>query len=298
MDERILRLMEGAYEQHTHAAPSILTCRDTILEIAREAKAYKMKGVVYKDIHFCTAPQASIVMEALPGINVIGGVSLFVTNGGLNPWAVEASFKVGGKVVWMFTLDSAFQISQFTRPGYPFPPQHNRNMLVDIESGGYTIFKEGTSELKEEARAIVSLCKEYDGVLETSHLSPEEALAIVREGKDQGLKKMVLTHANSQFTPYTVEQQKEFVRLGAVVNYCFEPYLPHGGKGAAPLSGLAETIREIGVENVVLGSDASAPIWPSAIECIRMFIAGLLANKFTEEEVAQMVKTNPDRLYT
>jgi hypothetical protein len=37
----------------------------------------------------------------------------------------------------------------------------------------------------------------------------------MQEGKKQGLKKMVVTHANSPFTPYTWEQLRTFMELGA-----------------------------------------------------------------------------------
>ncbi len=220
---------------------------------------------------------------------MVGGVTLSACLGGVNPFAVEASFKMGGKVVWMFALDSAFQVKQMFEPGYAFPMEHNRNMLVPLELGGYSIFKEGTEELIDEAREIVSLCKKYDGVLETSHLSPAEALAIVKEGKNQGLKKMVVTHANSSLTPYTLEQQKAFIELGALINFCYANYLKEY-RNFEPVSDLTKLIRQVGVENVVLGSDAGAPIWPTAIEIIRVMIENLLAEKFTDDEITLMVK--------
>jgi hypothetical protein len=289
--------MEGAYDVHLHANPSTTNCKDTILEIAEEARSYGMKGIVFKDLHFSTAPQALIVSEAVPGIDVIGGVSLNGTLGGLNPLAVEATFKLGGKVVWMFTLDSEFQVSQIFAPDYPYSLDHYRNLLVDIDHGGYSVFHKGTEDLKDEAREIIALCKQYDCVLETSHLSPQEAFAMVREGKAQGLKKMVVTHANQFATPYTIEQQKEFIELGAAIMYCYEAYMAKPTVTGQQLGDLGKLIRQIGVENIVLGTDFGAHFEPSGIEGIRMMIAGLLADNFTGEEIAQMVKTNADRLY-
>jgi hypothetical protein len=298
MTDQILGLMEGAYDTHFHANPGITKCRDTLLEVAQEAKSYGMKGIVFKDIHFSSAPQASIASEAVPGINVIGGVTLNGCVGGLNPQAVEATFKVGGKVVWMFALDSEYQVKEILKPGYPFPLEHYRNLLVDLEMGGYSVFHKGTEDLKDEAREIISLCKQYDCVMETSHLSPREAVAMLKEGKNQGLKKMVVTHANHWATPYTMEQQKEMVELGAAIMYCYITHVPMGGlTGAEPPSNLGRLIRQIGVDNIVLGTDFGADCWPSPVEGIRMMLAGLLSEKFTEDEIARMAKINPDRLY-
>jgi hypothetical protein len=296
MKDQVLKLMEGAWDTHFHATPGVSQSKNTILEIANEAKSFGMKGIVYKDLSFSTAPQVAIVSDVVKDIKVIGGVTLSACLGGVNPFAVEASFKMGGKVVWMFALDSAFQVKQMFVPSYPFSMEHNRNMLVPLKLGGYSIFKEGTEELIDEAREIVALCKQYDGVLETSHLSPAEAFAIIKEGKNQGLKKMVVTHANSSLTPYTLEQQKAFIELGALINFCFANYLKEY-TNSQPISYLTRLIRQVGVENVVLGSDAGASIWPTAIEIIRIMIVNLVMEKFTDDEITLMVKATPDRIF-
>jgi hypothetical protein len=297
MNDQILRLMEGAYDNHVHAMPGLSKCRCTILEIAEEARSYGMKGVVYKDLHFPTAAQADIVSEAVPGIDVIGGVSLNEVVGGLNPSVVEATFKMGGKVVWMFTLDSEYAIKQILAPDYPIPIEHYRNLGINLEMGGYSVFRKGTEELKEEAREIVSLCKQYGCAMETSHLSPQEAVAMVKEGKSQGLERMVVTHANQWATPYPVSLQKEMAEMGAVIMYAFENHMAKPGMGAEPLGNLGKLIRQVGVDKVVLGTDFGPNFWPSAVEGMRMMIAVLLADKFTEDEIARMVKTTPDWIY-
>ncbi|SHI04112.1 Zn-dependent dipeptidase, dipeptidase homolog [Sporobacter termitidis DSM 10068] len=298
MKDQVLRLMEGAYDVHLHAMPGVTPCRDTIVEIAEEAKSYGMKGLVYKDLHFSTAPQAAIVSALIPEVNVIGGVTLGAGVGGLNPWAVEATFRIGGKVVWMFALDSAYSVKQILAPGNPFPIEHYRSLGVKTELGGYSVFHKGTEDLKDEAREIISLCKQYDCVMETSHLSPQEVVAVIKESKKQGFEKIVVTHANQwAATPYPVELQKELAEMGAVIMYCFENHMPKPGTASEPLNGLGKLIRQVGVDKVVLGTDFGLKFWPSSVQGMRMMIASLLADKFTEDEIARMVKTNADRLY-
>jgi hypothetical protein len=289
--------MENSYDVHVHAMPGMTQCRNTILELAEEAKSYGMKGIVYKDLHFPTAAQASIVSEAVPGINVIGGISLNACVGGLNPSAVEATFKIGGKVVWMFTLDSEYQVKQLLAPDYPLPLEHYRKLGVNIEMGGYSVFHKGTEDLKDEAREIISLCKQYGCVMETSHLSPLEATAMIKEGKNQGLERMVVTHANQWATPYPMELQQELVGMGAIILYCFEAYMAKTGVAAEPVSNLGKLIRQIGIDHIVLGTDFGPKFWPSPIEGMRMMITGLLADNFTEDEITRLVKTNPDWVY-
>lgn len=297
MDDSALHLMEGAYDVHVHANPGIFVNRDGIIETAAMAKSYGMKGIVYKDLHFPTSPQAKLVMEAVPGIDVIGGISLSGVVGGLNPLAVEATFKTGGKVVWMFTLDSAFQVKQIFAPDYPFPLSHSRNMLVEYEKGGYTILDPETNALKPEAKEIVALCKQYDCVLETSHLSRDEAVAIVKECKNQGVKKVVITHANSPFVPYTPDEQKEFVQMGATIMHCICNYMPSVFSTPESFNDLFQVIREVGPQNIVIGTDFGAMNWPSSPDGILTAISAMLASGFSKEDISLMVAENADRLY-
>jgi len=297
MKDTVLQLMEGAYDVHMHATPGLSRRRKTILQIAYEAKEYGMKGIVYKDHHFSTAPQASIVNEVVPEVRIIGGVTLGGSVGGLNPAVVESTFKLGGKVVWMFSLESAWMAKQMLSPEFG-SVENYRKLGVKPELGGYSVFRPGTEELADEAREIIALCKQYDGVMETSHLSVKEGAAMIREGKKQGLKRMVITHANKDGFVYPVELQKILtVELGAASMYCMTSHMSKPGEAGKPVKELSNLIRQIGPENVVLGTDFGLPYWPSAVEGMRMMISCLLEEGFTEKEITTMVKTNPDRLY-
>ncbi|MDR0468887.1 MAG: DUF6282 family protein [Peptococcaceae bacterium] len=296
MEDKVRKLMEGAYDVHLHATPCLSPRRKTILELAQEAKSYGMKGIVVKDHHFSTAPHSRLLAEVIPEVDVIGGVTLGRSVGGLNPAVVEATFQLGGKVVWMFSLDSKWMIDKMLMPGFSQMEAY-RKLGVDPERGGYTICKAGTDELLDEAREIVALCKEYGCVMETSHLSPDEAKAIIKEGKKQGLERMVITHANQEVTPYPVELQKELVALGAMPMYCIVNYMDGTEIRPGSADELGALIRQIGVDHIVIGTDFGQPTWPSAVEGIGMMIGLLLEGGFTEVEVRRMVKANPERIY-
>ena len=296
MKDTVLKLMEGAYDVHMHATPGLSRRRKTILQIAYEAKEYGMKGIVYKDHHFSTAPQASIVNEIVPEVKIIGGVTLGGSVGGTNPAAVESTFKLGGKVVWMFSLESAWMVKLMLSSDFG-SVENYRKLGVKPELGGYSVFRPGTEELTDEAREIIALCKQYDGVMETSHLSIEEGTAMIREGKKQGLKRMVITHADKSVSLYPVELQQSLVEQGAVIMYCMTNYMSKPGEAGQPVRNLSHLIRQVGPKNVVLGTDFGLHYWPSAVEGMRMMISCLLEDGFTEGEITVMVKTNPDEMY-
>ena len=295
MNETVRRLMEGAYDVHFHAAPCLSNRRQTIFEVARDARDAGMKGLVVKDHYFSTAPLAMATKEVVPEVNVIGGITLNESVGGLNPAAVETTFKLGGRVVWMFSLESAWMLRQISSPDFKSSETYKK-LGVKPGQQGYTILLE-SGGLKEEAKEIVSLCKQYDAVLETSHLSPDECYAIIKEARQQGLRRIVVTHANQDVTLYAVQAQQELISMGANMMYCMFSYLSKPGEPGKDVKDLGRLIRSVGAGNIVLGTDFGLFYLPPAVEGIRMMIATLVDQGFSEEDIKMMVSTNPDNIY-
>jgi hypothetical protein len=295
MNDLIMKLMDGAYDVHLHASPCLANRRASILEIAAEARDAGMKGFVVKDHHFPTAPAALMAREVVPEVRAVGGVTLCGSVGGLNPAAVEATLKLKGKVVWMFSLESAWMIKQMHSPAFGSADIYKK-MGVKSEQPGYTVFLD-SGGLKQEAKEIVALCKEYGAVLETSHLSPEEGFAMVKEARQQKMGRVVITHANQEVTPYTMQEQRELTELGATIMYCMNSYMSKPGEPGKDPASLGIFIRAVGVEHVVLATDFGLYYWPTAVEGMRMMIGTLLEQGFKEDEIRMMIQHTPERLY-
>lgn len=60
---------------------------------------------------------------------------------------------------------------------------------------------------------------EADVCLATGHLSPQETRLLLDEAIRRGVRKFLVTHANWALTRYDLEEQKEFVRKGAFLEY-------------------------------------------------------------------------------
>ena len=297
MTDKVAELLDGAYDVHMHATPCLSQRRQTLIEAANDARNAGMKALVIKDHHFPTAHMARMMREVVPEVDVIGGITLASTVGGINPAAVEISFKLGGKVVWMFCLESAWIIKKITTPGFGALDLYKK-LGVKPELGGYTIFAdEACTQIKQEVKDIIDLAIQYDGVLETSHLSPLEGVAFLRQAKKQGAKKLVVTHANQEITYYQPEIQKELAQAGVKLQYCMAQYMPKIGENPESIEGLGALVREVGPENIVLGTDFGQWIWPPAVEGMRMMIANLLNMGFSAEDIRLMTRENPAEIY-
>jgi hypothetical protein len=87
----------------------------------------------------------------------------------------------------------------------------------------------------------------------TGHVSPDEALLLIREAKRLGAQHMVVTHAMNEPVLMNVPQMQEAAKLGAFLEFV-------GGSLAsadapARLDRFADAIRKIGPEFCILSSD-------------------------------------------
>src|SRR5271169_1391344 len=101
--------LTGAIDMHAHSDPDGTPRKIDAIDLAKLAKSRGMRAIVLKNHYEPTASLAYIVRKEVPGIEVFGGITMDLTNGGVNPAAVEWMAKVKGgygKVVWMPTFDS------------------------------------------------------------------------------------------------------------------------------------------------------------------------------------------------
>src|SRR5262245_638995 len=170
------RLLSGAIDIHVHSAPDDRARSIDAIDVAKLAKAKGMRGIVLKNHYDPTGPLAFVVRKEVPGIEVFGGIDLNLTVGGMNPAAVEHMTKVSGgwgRFVWMSTFDAENQV-RYSKENRPF---------VSVARNG---------ELLREVKEIIGIIAKNQLVLATGHVSPAEALMLVREGRRQGVQRMVI----------------------------------------------------------------------------------------------------------
>jgi hypothetical protein len=297
--EQIRRLMEGAIDSHLHAYPCYTARRQDIFEVAQDARAFGMKGFVVKDFLTSTASWGYMVNKLIPEVEIYGGIVLGHSHGGINPKTVEDSFRMGGKVVWMPWSDSAWMIERMKDPHFGGSGTVYASLRITACSQGLSLFKDPLqpNEILDEVKEIISLAKQMNGVIETSHISPNEGAALVKEAKRQNFKKIVLTHANQTVTRYSPEQMKELAELGATIMLTYAQYLPKPGTTPPDIIELKNIIESIGCEHIVLATDMGRFENPPPVEVFRSMIANLLFMDVSGQTISAMIKDNPGRLY-
>jgi hypothetical protein len=288
-------LLHGSIDLHAHSWPEFsLKMRGRVddIEWARLAQAAGMRAYVMKSHIFPTTAQAYLVNQIVPGIKVFGSITLNV-NTGLSPFAVELAGELGAKIVWMPTWSSKNGLSKsgiFITRMIQFLSTIDQ-LLPSPEAGVTVLDAEGN--LIPVISEIMEIIKKYDMVLATGHLSIEESLALAKAAERAGVK-FVLTHALNRVVNASIEQQKEIVKMGGYIEHCYITTMPM--HGSLKLSAIAEAIKEVGPEHVVITTDAICAWNAPPPELMRMFIGSLLALGISEEDIKKMAHENPAKL--
>lgn len=286
MDKR-MEVLEGAIDLHFHATPDLHDRLLDEVEIAKEARAAGMRALLSKAHYGINAARMYYVNKAVPGIHTFGGVVLNPAVGGLNPAAVEAAIKFGGKEVWMPSIFSEAHIKHFrgtykTMPGKVKWPEKGLSILD----------REGN--LLPAVKEILDMIAEANIILGTSHCSAEESRVLIDEALRRGVKKILITHPHNEVPNLSREVQLEFTQKGAYLEHCFLPTTPMFFN--ARIHDVIEVIRLVGPERCVLATDFGQVFNPSPVEGLRMFILSLMNQGITSAEIDIMVRRNPAKL--
>jgi len=269
--------LKGIIDIHAHVGPATdLSLPRTFdaIEITQLAARHGMRAINLKQHYLETASWAYLVSRMVPGIKVFGGIALNRSVGGLNVNALEqvATFKGGfGRVVYFPTFESA----------YSNPKTPERAVPVS---------KDGA--LLPAVFEILKIAAKYDMTVSTGHSSPAESLMIIKAAKDAGVKRIFVQHPAMPLVNMSVEMQKEAVKLGALLEYV----LGEGINNQKDLEHWTGLIKEVGAENVVIGTDLGQWGRPTPTDAYKVMIPRMLKVGFTQAQLDVMMKSNPARL--
>ena len=273
-------ILKSTYDLHIHAGPDVISRKCDDREVAKRMSLAGMCGGIIKCHFFETAARAALIRKEFPDLEVFGGIALNNSVGGSNPAAVEKTAKMGGAIIWFPTMDArAFQTYK-----------HRGDTAFD--GSQLLIASNGAVDLLPETKEVLSLAAQYDLIVATGHLSPEEGMMVIREGKKQGVRRMVLTHVEHPAVAYTDELRQEAVSLGAYIEHSYN----NVWFGRCTLEEMARQIRVVGCDHVILSSDFGQPEAPYFDAGMEECAGKLELLGFTMPELKTKMSENPAAL--
>jgi Family of unknown function (DUF6282) len=266
----------GAIDLHAHHDPDSYPRDLDGFEVARLARDRGLRGIVLKNHWTETAGLAYLVRKyATPGFEVFGAVTLDTAVGGVNPQAVRYMIDVAGsrgRIVWMPTHDSEHEV-RYNKESRPF---------VSVSRAG---------TLLPNVHEVIALVARHDLALATGHVTPEEALLIVRAAQAAGVKRLIVTHPllDPQFTYMSIEQLREAAGLGAFIEITGGAVIRQGEPKTRALAAL----RAIGARHFFVGSDAGLRGRENHTDTLALAAKALRAAGIAEADLTLMFKDNP-----
>jgi hypothetical protein len=289
---RARELVAGGYDTHVHIAPDVMPRRVDDLTLARRFAEIGLAGFVLKSHYVPTAERAAVVRAAVPGVDVLGAITLNRAVGGMNPVAVEIAARAGARLVWFPTVDSVNQrTSRAQAPPGAKPPLWaalQEELSADGIDPPPVAVVDDDGAVRQDVLDVLRLIAKHDLVLATGHLSAAEILAVVRAAAQTGVRRIVVTHPEFTSQRLTAQQQEELAALGAYLERCFTT--PYTGKVTWEL--MVENIRRVGPRHSVLASDLGQPGNPPVEDGLALMAEHLLKAGISEDDVHRMAVTN------
>lgn len=288
-------LLRDTVDIHVHTTPDYTPRLMDDIEVATEAHAKGMRALVLKG-HVChTADRAFLAHKVVPGIQLFGGVVLNDPVGGLNPAAVDASIRMGGKVVWMPTMWAKNHVDH----ARVHPSRGYITQKMPFPEVGLTVLRaDGT--LKPEVVEILDLCVQGRQALSCGHLGLAESLAVVTEARRMGVRHVWVSHPEYEPLNFSVADQRRLADAGALIEHVMACHLPFWfpedrARYWSPAQ-IWEAVEAVGAERTILSSDLGMLHGPTPADGFRQFIQTFQSLGAGRRELDLMTRELPARV--
>jgi hypothetical protein len=284
-------MMKGVIDMHLHASPCLLERPFDEVEIARQARDVGYRGLVLKSIFVPNADRLQFVRQAVPGIELFGGLVLNHTVGGINPEAVAAAVGFGAKMVWLPTVHASNHVRFFGVSHYPWQKQKGYRRERDIKP--ISVIDEHGA-LVPEAIEILEIAKHANLVIGSGHVSAAEILAVLAYASRIGFDKVVATHVGWHATDWSDDELKRMRDLNCIFEFTINPSMP--SRQQANPKTFAKRMLALGTDRCITGTDLGQIDTTHPIDGYRMWLRILRNNGFTDDDLDRVARRNPARL--
>jgi hypothetical protein len=278
-------LLDGAIDVHVHTAPDLVDRYGSDLELAREARAADMDGLVVKSHVVPTVDRVDLVNDCVGQELLYGGIALNGSVGGVNPAAVEVALDLGARIVWLPTAWSANHARQARAAG---DDQFVGQRIPDADEELSVL---DGDELTAAARSVVDLVGEHDATLATGHLAVDAIEAVVDACADAGVRCLV-NHPFFRVVDLPIERQVALAERGAIMEYCAYSIRSTDGHD---VERVAEAVERVGANSCLLATDFGQADNPP-VEGLARFAGGLLDAGLERATITRLVEGTPARV--
>ena len=294
--EHARALVRGAVDYHVHVAPDFVSRRISDVDLARRCLETGQAGFGLKSHYWSTVERAQVVAAAVPGVVVLGTITLNRSIGGLNPLAVEVAARQGARIVWFPTVSAVNEQHEVLQAGAHEKVPVWVAFELSLREAGLACdpvpVLDDRGALLPGAHEVLDVVARNGLVLCTGHLGRDEIFRLVEAGVERGIREVVVTHPEFPSQSITPDDQVELAGMGALMERAFTT--PHTGK--VPWERVFEATRAVGPGRTVWATDLGQAANPPVEDGLALMADAFLAAGFTDEEIRTMAVANTRRI--
>jgi hypothetical protein len=291
-ERRIDDLLKGAVDPHVHSGPSIAPRGVDHLELVREYSAAGFAALVTKDHDYSGVMTAALISKHHPELRTKIYSSIVLNNvvGGFNPYAVEHTAAMGGKIVWMPTLAAENHL-RWEKTSNWVHPASTQKMRPAV---GIPVV-DSNRAVRDEVKEVLDVIAKNDMVLASGHLHVSETWLVFEEAQRRGVKRLVLTHPED-IVDASMNDVSGLAKMGAFVEHSLCMFVEGSKFKTCSAEDLRRHIDTAGVDQTVLCSDLGQTGTISPLEGFRRGIKLCIHLGYDDEQIRKMVSSNAARM--
>lgn len=284
---RISEILKGSVDPHVHSGPSIAPRAIDHLDLAKVYSDAGFAAVVTKDHDYSGVICARMIRDHHPELatQVFSGIVLNNVVGGINPYAVEHTAAMEGKIVWLPTLAAENHLEWEKSSGWSHPASTQKIRPATA----VPLFEDG--KLRPEVLDLLDVVAATGMALASGHIHVSETKIVFAEARKRGIERLIFTHPED-IVGASLEDTKELADLGAYVEHSLAFFLEGSKFRTRSNEELQVFIDLVGAERTILCSDLGQVGTLSPLEGFRRGVATCLSLGYSDAQIHDMVATN------
>jgi len=293
LEERISRILIGAIDPHVHSGPSIAPRGIDHLELAREMSEAKFAAVITKDHDYSGVMTAALIAKHHPELKtkVYSGITLNNVVGGMNPYAVEHTAAMGGKIVFMPTLAAENHLRWEKSANWSHPASTQK-----MRPASPVPVLDANGQVRDDVKEVLDVIAKTDMALASGHLHVSETWKVFEEAQRRGVKRLVFTHPE-EIVDASLNDVRGIAAMGAFVEHSLSMFIEGSKFKVCADEDLQKHIEAAGVAQTILCSDLGQTGTFSPLEGFRRGVKLCIDLGYDDDQIHAMVSTNAARAF-
>jgi hypothetical protein len=289
---RVEAILKGGIDPHVHSGPSIAPRALDHLDLVRQLSEAQFAAVVTKDHDYAGVATAALIRKHHPELHtkIFSGVVLNNVVGGINPYAVEHTAAMGGKIVWMPTLAAENHLRWEKTANFAHPASTQK-----MRPASPVPVLDANKTVLDSVKEVLDIIAKADMVLASGHLHVSETWLVFEEAQRRGVKRLIFTHPED-IVDATLNDVRGVAAMGAIVEHSLAFFLEGSKFKTRSAEDLRQHIEAAGVESTMLCSDLGQVGVFSPLEGFRLAVELCMDLGYPDEDIHKMVSTNAARV--